>query len=178
LQKINDLIHKKALKIKILVSDVDGVLTNGSVYFGETKNEPFNKFSIYDGFGIVIAHECNLQIVIISGRKSQSVEARFRHLGVDEIHTGVLDKKQKLQEIADRLHVNMEEIAYIGDDLIDLPPMSLVGLKIAPKTAVQEVIERVDYITNACGGEGVLREIVELILIAKDKYESYVKQYL
>ncbi|MBY0379641.1 MAG: HAD hydrolase family protein [Burkholderiales bacterium] len=174
----NSIIIDKAQKIKLVVSDVDGVLTKGELFFNELGEEPFGKFNIYDGFAFIIAHECGLQTAIISGRHSLCTEKRMRGIGTDEIHTGILNKKAKLQEIITRLNLAYDEVAFIGDDLIDLPAMQLVGFSIAPKNAVKEVLDRVDYISKYEGGTGVLREIIELILNAQGKYVEYVNKFL
>ena len=174
----NSIITGKAQKIKLVVSDVDGVLTKGELFFNERGEEPFGKFNIYDGFAFIIAHECGLQTAIISGRHSLCTEKRMRGLGTDEIHTGILNKKAKLQEIVTRLNLTYDEVAFIGDDLIDLPAMQLVGFTVAPKNGVKEVIERVDYISEHEGGDGVLREVIELILNAQGKFGAYVNSYL
>ena len=170
-------IKAKAKKIKIIVTDVDGVLTDGYLFIDENEREPLGKFSILDGFGIVMAHACDLKIIVISGRKSMCTEARCHKLGIDEIHTGISDKAAKLTEIAERLQLDFSEIAYIGDDLIDLRVMGLVGFKAAPKSGVKVVKKYVDYITKAKGGEGSLRELVEYILKAQKRYTKYVKSY-
>lgn len=173
-QTIND----KAKKIKLIVSDVDGVLTKGELFFDQNGEEPFGKFNIYDGFAFIIAHDCGLQTAIISGRYSLCSEKRFSRLGCNEVHTGILHKKTKLKEVVNRLGLKFEEVAFIGDDLIDLPAMKLVGLTIAPKNAVAEVINFVDHVTNNEGGAGIFREVVELILNAQGKYVDYVNQFL
>ncbi|MFN8771261.1 MAG: KdsC family phosphatase [Neisseriaceae bacterium] len=173
-----DEIIAKAKKIKLLVSDVDGVLTQGELFFNEHGEEPFGKFNIYDGFAVIMAHACGLNTAIISGRHSLCTEKRMRGLGTEEVHTGILNKKHKLEEIINRLGLQNDEVAFIGDDLIDLPAMQIVGFTIAPKNGVREIINRVDYVCNTEGGNGVLRETVELILNAQNKYEAYVQKYL
>ena len=177
MEKKKDKVKAKAKKIKVIVTDVDGVLTDGSLTINELEQEPFGKFSIMDGFGIVMAHDCEIKLIVISGRKSLCTEARCKKLGIDEIHTGIHDKAAKMLEIAERLNLDLSEVAYIGDDLIDLKVMGLVGLKIAPKNGVKLVKQYVDYITKVNGGEGALREVVELILKAQKRYKKYVKQY-
>lgn len=168
----------KAKKIKVIVADVDGVLTDGYVFVDNHGGEPFGRFSIYDGMGITIAQECDLKIIVLSGRKSACTEVRYRNLGVDEVYTGVENKKKKLLEISKRLALNLEEIAYIGDDLIDLGAMSIVGFKAAPKNAISFLKRRVDYITKTSGGEGALRELIELVLKAQCKYKEYIRKCL
>lgn len=171
-------LRDKACNVKVIVTDVDGVLTDGGLFINEQECEPFGRFSILDGLGVVMAHDNDIKVIVISGRKSLCTEARCKKLGIDEIHTGVANKALKLTEISDRLQLNLAEIAYIGDDLIDLKAMGLVGFKVAPKSAVKFVKQHVDYVTKAKGGEGALRELVELILKSQKRYKKYVNQYL
>ena len=171
-------LYDKAKKIKVIVTDVDGVLTDGSIFINEDKIEPFGKFNIYDGMAIDIAHGSWLKLIVISGRKSRATEARFNKLGIDEVYTGIEDKAKKLAEIALRLELDFLELAYIGDDVIDLRAMAMVGFKVAPNNAIEAVKQRVDYITTKNGGEGVLREVVELILKSQDRFDEYINRYL
>lgn len=172
-----EMIAKKAQKVKIIVTDVDGVLTDGYILIDENGNEPFGKFNIYDGFGIIMAHACGVKIIVISGRQSKCTEIRCKKLGVDEVYTGVHNKSQKLKEIAGRLDLSYDDMAYIGDDIIDLGAMSMVGFRVAPKTAVQTVKDYVDYVTTASGGDGALRELIDLVLKSQGRYDEYVKQF-
>lgn len=171
-------IKDKARRVAVIVTDVDGVLTDGSLVIDEKESEPFGKFNILDGLGIRMAHDNQIKIIVISGRKSLCTEARCKKLGIDEIHIGVQDKAAKLVEIAKRLELDMSELAYVGDDLIDLKAMSLTGFKVAPKNAVKFVKQHVDYVTKLKGGQGALREVVELVLKSQKRYKKYVKQYL
>lgn len=171
------MIEQKAKKVKVIVTDVDGVLTDAYVLIDENGNEPYGKFSIYDGFGIVMAHACGLKIIVISGRQSKCTEMRCRKLGIDEVYTGVVNKSERLKEIASRLDLKFEEMAYIGDDLIDLGAMSLVGFKVAPQNAVETIKDYVDYVTQKSSGAGVLRELVDLILKSRGIYDDYAKQF-
>ena len=172
------LINAKAQQIKVVATDVDGVLTEGFIFIRDDYEEPFGKFNILDGFAIGMARDCGLKTVVISGRKSLATEARCHKLGMDLAYTGVSDKKAKMLEIATELGVELNEIAYIGDDLIDLPAMGLVGLRIAPANAVPDVKLRVDYVSSLRGGEGVLREVVELIVKAQGNYSGFLAKYL
>ncbi len=171
-------ITEKASKIKVIATDVDGVLTEGFVFIRDDYEEPFGKFNIYDGFAISMAQECDIRMVVISGRKSLATEARCNKLGMDIVFTGVRDKKSKLLEISQELGISTEEIAYIGDDLIDLGALSISGLRCAPANAVAEVKNRVDYISKLNGGSGVLRDVVELVLKSQNKYEQVLAKYL
>jgi 3-deoxy-D-manno-octulosonate 8-phosphate phosphatase (KDO 8-P phosphatase) len=171
-------LQAKATQIKVIVSDVDGVLTDGCIFIRDDYEEPFGKFNILDGFAIEIARECGVHIAIISGRKSTATEARCKKLGIDLTFTGVRDKRAKLQEIATLLQIKMSAIAFIGDDLIDLPALLLSGLTCAPANAVAEVKSRVDYVSSKTGGMGVLREVVDLVTKANGSYDSFLARYL
>jgi 3-deoxy-D-manno-octulosonate 8-phosphate phosphatase (KDO 8-P phosphatase) len=171
-------IKAKLQNVKVIVTDVDGVLTDSYLFIDEQEQEPFAKFSIYDGMGIVIAHDCGIKIIVISGRKSLCTEIRCKKLGIDEVYTGIGNKKEKLLEIAKRLELDLSQVVYLGDDLIDLGAMSIVGVTVAPRNAVKPIRERVDHVTKTRGGEGVLRELVELILKAQGRYDDYVELYL
>jgi 3-deoxy-D-manno-octulosonate 8-phosphate phosphatase (KDO 8-P phosphatase) len=172
------LVYHKAQTIKVIATDVDGVLTDGFVFINDDHAEPFGKFNILDGFAIQIAKHCGLKTVVISGRKSLATEARCHKLGLDLAFTGVSDKGQKIEEVAASLGVNLTEIAYIGDDIIDLPAMLKVGLRCAPANAVNDVKHKVDYVCQSSGGAGALREVVELITRAQGTYAQFLAKYL
>jgi len=178
MESIYSQLTKMMQNIKVIVSDVDGVLTDGHIYINEEGHEPLARFSIHDGLGVILARENDIKIIILSGRQSLCTEARYKYLGVTEVHTGVENKKQKLFEICNRLNLNLAEIAYIGDDLIDLSVMNCVGFKVAPKNAVKAVREISDYVTQTKGGSGALRELIDLILEAQGKYTACINRYL
>lgn len=177
-QLISKALLAKITKIKAIVTDVDGVLTDAGLYIDENGNEPFAKFNIQDGYGVVIAHDCKLHVIVISGRKSLCTEARCKSLGIEHYYTGIKDKYSKLLEVAAILKLNLDEIAYIGDDIIDLKAMNNSGLKCVPQNAMTVVKKYSDYITTAIGGTGVFREVVDLILENQGVYISYLKKYL
>jgi 3-deoxy-D-manno-octulosonate 8-phosphate phosphatase (KDO 8-P phosphatase) len=177
LLQISDALLDKILKIKAIVTDVDGVLTDAGLYIDANGNEPFAKFNIQDGYGTVIASECNLEIIVISGRKSLCTEARCASLGINHYFTGVRDKYSKLVEVMSLLGLNLEQVAYIGDDVIDLKAMNSCGLKIVPKNARQIIKDNADHITLSNGGDGVLRDAVDLILEHQGIYDTYLKKY-
>ncbi len=169
---------KKARNIKVIATDVDGVLTDGFVFIKGDHEEPFGKFNIQDGLAISLAHKGGVKIVVISGRKSLATEARCQKLGIDLVYTGVTNKQVKLREVAAELGIACSEIAYIGDDLIDLPAMAIAGLNFAPANAVKDVKRRVDFVSQLSGGEGVLREVVEIVLNAQGSYDQILAEYL
>lgn len=169
---------EKIKKIKLIATDVDGVLTEGFVFIREDSEEPFGKFNILDGFAVIMAREVGLKTVVISGRKSEATEARCRKLGMDEAFTGVNDKSIQIRQVSEQFGIALDEIAYIGDDLIDLPALKLAGFKCAPSNAVNDIKSFVDYVSEYKGGTGAFRDIVELILRTQGKYQQIVDKYL
>ena len=156
--------------IKFFAMDVDGTLTDGKIYMSD-KGECFKAFNIKDGYAIhSILREYRMIPVIITGRKSQIVEKRAQELNIDEIHQGVSDKLTKLKEIILRYpgEADLSSVAYIGDDLNDIPTMNAVqesgGLVGCPADAVKQVLERADYIAQHNGGDGAVRDFIEWIV--------------
>lgn len=147
--------------IKLLVMDVDGTLTDGRIYVG-AQGEIMKAFDVRDGYAIAhILPEHGIVPVIITGRSSEIVSNRAKELGITELHQGVSDKLKMLQEIAAKYDVSAEEIAYIGDDLNDLPCIRYCGVTACPADAVSQVLEQVDYVCKHDGGRGAVREYVE-----------------
>jgi 3-deoxy-D-manno-octulosonate 8-phosphate phosphatase (KDO 8-P phosphatase) len=162
--------------IKLVVLDVDGTLTDGKIYIDNNGVET-KAFNVKDGMAIAQAIKHDLEIVIMTGRKSRIVEIRACELGISEIYQGVKDKDEKLLQILERKNINLREVAYIGDDINDLKVMKMVGFSACPKDAVKEVKNEVDYISNYNGGEGAVREILELILKEKGIWGKIVEKY-
>jgi 3-deoxy-D-manno-octulosonate 8-phosphate phosphatase (KDO 8-P phosphatase) len=160
-----DLIEK-AKKIKLLLTDCDGVLTDGGVYYSES-GEVMKRFNIRDGMGVERLRKMGIPTGIITGERSPSVVRRAEKLNIEELHLGVKDKPEKLRTILSRLALKKEEIAYIGDDVNDLEVMQMVGLTACPNDAISLVKPHVDYICEAKGGQGAFREFVELIIAAR-----------
>lgn len=165
-----DDIKSRAQKIKAIVTDVDGVLNNGKVYINHEGEESFGEFSIYDGIGIELAFKYGLIIAVISGRSFSCSAARCKKLGVTEVYTGIKDKRAKFLEITDKFNLKLEEVAYIGDDIVDIEPMKLCGLRVSPVNGVQAIKNIANYVTHTRGGEGVLREVIDLILTTQGYY--------
>ncbi len=162
--------------IKILGLDVDGVLTDGRIIIhndgGESKN-----FHSQDGLGLMIWKRLGLEAVIITGRASRIVETRARDLGITELHQKVLDKWPVFESILARRGLSPSEAAFAGDDLIDLPIMSRVGLALAPANARPEVLSQAHYVTQARGGHGAVRQMIEFILKAQGRWDEVVNYY-
>ena len=143
--------------------DVDGTLTDGKINISEN-GELFKSFSVKDGYGIKLLIEHNIIPVIITGRISKIVELRAQELRIIEVHQGVADKRLKLMEIVDRYDLDLNQIAYIGDDLNDLDAISCVGISYAPADAILEVKKSVKCVLQSEGGNGALRECIDHIL--------------
>jgi 3-deoxy-D-manno-octulosonate 8-phosphate phosphatase (KDO 8-P phosphatase) len=170
-------IEKRAANIKLLLMDCDGVLTDGSILLlPEGDDQKF--FNVRDGLGLELLHRAGIKSGIISGRKSNALTQRARGLGVTYIRQGCKDKTVALREIIADARVTPAEIAYIGDDLVDIPLLAHAGLSIAVADAVAEVKARAHHITSAVGGRGAVREVIELILKAQGRWDDLVKPYL
>lgn len=160
-------LKEKLKKVKILMTDVDGVLTDGSLYIGTGGNE-FKKFNVLDGAGVALLKAVNIPLVVLSGRYSEATVARMRELDLEEnLYQDGLAKIETYRKIKERFGVGDEEILYIGDDLVDLPVLKRVGVPVAVENACSEVKAKAVYVTKRRGGEGALREVIELLLTAK-----------
>lgn len=166
----------QAQKIKLLVLDVDGVLTAGQLVFGPD-GEAMKVFHVQDGLGITTAHRAGLKTAVITGRESEMVHRRGLELNITEVCQGAQDKVARLEELAVKHGLLMEEICYVGDDLNDLAVMLRVGLACAVANAAPEVKAVAHYVTNREGGQGAVREVVELVLKAQGKWDSVVENY-
>ena len=161
--------------IKLIISDVDGVLTDGSINISSDGSES-KSFSVEDGAGIAIARFADLPVAFISGRYSETTKIRLAELKVPHIFQGHLNKNNPFNELLDIYQVEPEEVAYIGDGLIDLPVMEQCGVKVAPPDSHHLVFEIADYITRKEGGKGALREMIEWILHGQGLYESALRK--
>lgn len=164
-------LFKKYHKIKLLICDVDGVLSNGLIFIGNN-NEEFKSFHVHDGYGIRCLLSANIEVAIITGRCSKIVENRANELGIKYCYQGVANKLEAFDSLLQKINVQYDEIAYIGDDLIDLPVMLKIGLSIAVKNAHPLLIPHVDYVTQNKGGLGAVREVCDLILFCKGKQQA------
>lgn len=169
-------ILEKGKKIELVLMDVDGVLTDGRLIMG-SGGEEARAFHVRDGLGIRLGQRGGLLFGLISGRESKIVADRAEELYITEIHQGVFDKVAKLDEVMGRLKVELDQVCYIGDDLVDLQVLSGVGLSAAPADAVPEVLEAVDLVCTCRGGRGAVREVVDLLLRAKGKWESVTARF-
>ena len=157
---------KRLKKIKLLTLDVDGVQTDGSLYYTET-GEQLRKFHVHDGVGIKRAMAAGVAVAIITASKTPSIKHRGRSLGVQHVLVGVTDKLSVVSGLCEDLGIDISAVAHIGDDLNDLPLLHSVGLALTVANAVPEVIETVSYVTVKEGGSGAVREISDLLVEAK-----------
>ncbi|MGI8786449.1 MAG: KdsC family phosphatase [Pyrinomonadaceae bacterium] len=164
-------IIERARKIKLLLMDCDGVLTDGRLYFTEN-GETIKVFHVRDGQGLVAWHEAGFRAGIISGRNSKIVETRAKELGVEFVRQSAGNKIEAFEEILAAANVSAEETAFVGDDVADVSLMRRVGLAIAVADAVKETKEAAHFITENKGGRGAVREITDLFLRAKGVVKS------
>ena len=170
-------IEKAAQIIKLLVLDVDGVMTDGSIYL-DAEQELFKSFNAKDGMGISCAIRCGLQVAIITGRCSPIIRRRARELGIVEVCENVKEKRSALAELLQKYNLSLNETAYVGDDLNDLPVLTQVGLACAPADAVEEVKQVCHFVAEKKGGGGAVRQITECILNASGDWDKIVNSYL
>jgi len=155
----------KVSKIKLVLTDIDGVLTDGSLYYTDD-GLVMKKFFVKDGMGAVLLKKNGIEVGIISSDTSETTKARAARLNISLVYTGVQDKSKVLEEICFMTNFKPENIAYIGDDVNDLEIMKNVGLSACPADAVPEIIKIADYICNKAGGRGAFRELADIILEA------------
>ena len=170
-------LDEKIGKIKWLVLDVDGVFTDGKLYFNP-QGDYLKAFFVRDGLGIEIARRAGFKIGILTARASEMVLTRAKDLKIDQVIQGCKDKGEGLVKLAELAQVELQEIAYMGDDLIDLPAILRAGFSGAPADAVDEVKKQVDWVSDFSGGAGAIRPWVEKILQTQNKWEEQVEYYL
>ncbi|MCR4820531.1 MAG: HAD hydrolase family protein [Elusimicrobiales bacterium] len=170
---------EKASKIKMLLMDVDGVLTDGKMYFipgPDGKMVEFKGFNSLDGIGLRLLNQFGIKTGIITGRISPATLQRAKNLGMTHLYQGFVSKLEPMKIIAKEEKIKADEIAYIGDDWTDIPALKAAGLACAPANARQEVKDNADYISPSKGGEGAVRDACELILYSKGLKEQIMKQ--
>lgn len=165
---------KKASLIKAIFFDVDGVLTDGRIIYDETGKEIKN-FHVRDGIIISYLKKAGIITGAISGRESAAVTKRFAELKVDFCHQGIVDKAMVFEKLIAHYNLKTKEVAFIGDDLNDLPVFRLVGLAVCPADTYDYIKERADLVTYAKGGNGVLREVADLVLTSKGLFDKMLK---
>jgi 3-deoxy-D-manno-octulosonate 8-phosphate phosphatase (KDO 8-P phosphatase) len=168
---------ERASSIRAVIFDVDGVLTDGSLYLGDDGQE-YKAFNSRDGHGMVMLAHSGVTLAIITGRSSEVVRIRMESLGIEHVLQGRREKLPAYEELKQQLGVDDHEVAYVGDDVVDLPVMRRVGLAVAVADAHPLVLEHAHWRTRSPGGRGAAREVCELILRAQGKLDAMLAAYL
>jgi len=163
MKKIPRKVIEKARRVRFLLLDVDGVMTDGTIYL-DTDGRETKAFNIYDGSGIHLLRKSGVNVGIITGRQSTIVAHRARELEITEVYQKILDKLKVYEELLLKYGLRDSEMAFIGDDVIDLPVLERVGLSVAVPNAHPDVIRQVDWVTQKAGGYGAVREVTDLLL--------------
>ncbi|MDD5555955.1 MAG: HAD hydrolase family protein [bacterium] len=169
-------VRARARRIRAILADVDGVLTDGRVMYGAGGGE-IKRFHVHDGLGVRLARRAGIRVVLASGRSSPALARRARELGVDRLWQGVADKGPLFAILCEEYGCAPREVCCIGDDLPDLPLIRKAGLGVAVPDAAAEVRRAAAYVTRRRGGEGAFRELVELVLAAQGKWRNIVDGY-
>ncbi|MBW1840377.1 MAG: HAD-IIIA family hydrolase [Deltaproteobacteria bacterium] len=169
-------IREKLKNIQLLLLDVDGVLTDGSIVYNHDGMET-KVFNAKDGLGIRLLMNAGIAVCIVTGRRSKALQHRCKNLGIEHVFEGVRDKVGIIDSILDLTGVSLGETAFVGDDLVDLSLMRIVGLSIAVADAHETVLENAEMVTSAKGGAGAVREVCEAILKARDLWEAILERY-
>ncbi|MCU7929987.1 MAG: 3-deoxy-manno-octulosonate-8-phosphatase KdsC [Candidatus Thiodiazotropha sp. (ex Codakia rugifera)] len=170
-------IHTKASGVKLVIFDVDGVLTDGSLYLGDDGQE-YKAFNSRDGHGMKMLQKSGVVIGIITGRTSEVVRIRMEGLGIEHVYQGKHDKLPAYEELREKLGLADDQIAYVGDDVVDLPIMRRVGLAIAVNDAHSFVIQHAHWQTPHAGGRGAGRDVCEMVLEAQGNLQAELEGYL
>jgi len=172
-----DKINERAARIRLAIFDVDGVLTDGSLYIDADGRE-LKAFHSRDGHGMKMLMDSGVEIGIITGRTAAVVDHRMASLGVRHVYQGQKEKLPAFNELLDKLGLSVNEVAYVGDDVVDLPVLRRVGLAVTVPEAHALVHEHVHYVTSLAGGRGAVREVCELIMAAQGTLTDRLQRYL
>jgi 3-deoxy-D-manno-octulosonate 8-phosphate phosphatase (KDO 8-P phosphatase) len=172
----DEAVKSRIRKIRLLMLDVDGVLTDGRIIIDDAGLES-KFFDVRDGHGLKLIMRCGLDVVLLTGRSSAVVTHRARDLGIREVFQGILNKLEFFQQFIEKREIRPEEVAYVGDDMVDIPILKRVGFSAAVKDAVEEVREIVDHVTERPGGRGAVRELCELILKVQGRWDEVTLKY-
>ena len=172
-----ELLRERAKRVKLLILDIDGVMTDGRLIYSVYGDE-LKFFDVQDGFGITLLNRAGIKSVIITAKKSRIVKLRARDMRISKAYQGYLDKLIAFDRALKKFRVKPEEVCFIGDDLIDVPILKRVGFAVAVPNAVEEVKQAAHHITSKTGGRGAVREICDLILKSQDKWDLATEKYL
>lgn len=177
MKKTKKEIKEIARNIKLLILDVDGVMTDGSIILDNESNE-FKVFNVRDGHGIKMLYRAGVQVAIITGRYSQVVERRAKELGIRDVYQRCHIKSVAFDHLIEKSGLKPEEVAYVGDDIVDIPIFKRVGLSIAVSDATEETKAEAMMVTENRGGRGAVREICEFLIKSKGLWDSIIGEYL
>lgn len=169
-------LSEKLTKVVLLVLDVDGVLTDGKIVIDDLGNES-KHFHVRDGHGLKLLMRGGVDVVLLTGRTSEVVKHRANDLGIGDVYQGAKDKAQVMDEILEKRGLTGESVAYVGDDVVDIPAFRMVGFSAAVADAPGYVRERADYVTEKGGGDGAVREVCEMILHARGTWSAVMARY-
>jgi 3-deoxy-D-manno-octulosonate 8-phosphate phosphatase (KDO 8-P phosphatase) len=174
--KLGSALADRIRNVKVLVLDVDGVLTDGRIILSDDGQET-KCFNVRDGHGLKMIRRAGIEVMLLTGRKSLVVEHRARELGVERVYQGALDKLAVLEEILTSTGLSPGQVAYMGDDIVDLPVLRRAGFSVTVSDAHEDVLQAVDLVTRNAGGRGAVREVCEIILKAQGKWEGLMERY-
>ena len=167
---------EKIKPIRVLMLDVDGVLTDGRIIMDDRGCET-KHFDVKDGHGLKMLMRCGISVVLITGRQSEVVLHRARDLGITEVHQSIWDKAAVFEKLLVRMDLQPAEVAYVGDDVVDIPLFRRVGFAVAVRDAVPEAKKAAHYVTRNRGGRGAIREVCEIIMKSRDQWVEVAKKY-
>jgi 3-deoxy-D-manno-octulosonate 8-phosphate phosphatase (KDO 8-P phosphatase) len=167
----------RAGDIRLIISDVDGVWTDGRIIYASDGTE-IKEFNVRDGLGVKLAQRVGIAVALLTSRQSPSVERRARELGILEVHQGAANKLIEAEKLVQRLGLSFEQTAYAGDDLPDLAPMARAGISAAPSDAAAEVLAAATWKLESAGGRGAFRELVERLLRERGEWDGLVKEFV
>jgi len=167
---------EKIRAVRLLVLDVDGVLTDGRIIMNDQGTES-KHFDVKDGHGLKVLMRYGIDIALITGRRSSVVEHRARDLGIQEVHQGVWNKVEVFENILHKRQLSSEQTAYVGDDIVDIPLLRRVGFSVAVRDAVEDTKRAAHYVTRKKGGRGAVREVCEIILKVQDHWLDIARKY-
>ncbi len=173
---IKEELKLKASKIKLLLLDVDGVLTDGRIIY-DSRGRDSKFFDVHDGLGVYVLHKSGIKTVLITAKSSKAISPRAKDMRVAEVFGDIFPKSAVLGKILKKYGVGSDEVCFVGDDLVDLSIMRKVGLPVAVANAAAEIKEAAGFVTSRVGGRGAVREVAELILKSQGKWEDILKFY-
>jgi 3-deoxy-D-manno-octulosonate 8-phosphate phosphatase (KDO 8-P phosphatase) len=166
----------RATEIRLIVSDVDGVWTDGRIIYSGDQQE-IKEFNVRDGLGVKLAQKVGLIVALVTSRRSPALERRARELGITELHQGASNKLEQTERVAAKLGLTMNQVLYIGDDLPDLAPMTRAAISAAPADAAPEVLAVATWKMESAGGRGAFRELVERLLRERGDWEAIILEF-